>query len=61
MKLSSSKKLTWFNDAINVLGIKVNLHKKDAIFVNYIPLLETCNQFYNYGSTGIYVLWVKYA
>ena len=40
MKISSSKKLTWSNDTINVLGIKVNLHNKDTIFVNYIPLLE---------------------
>ena len=40
VKLTSSKKLTWSNDTINVLGIKVNLHNKDTIFVNYIPLLE---------------------
>ena len=40
VKLSSSKKLTWSNDTINVLEIKVNLHDKDTIFVNYMPLLE---------------------
>ena len=40
MRLSCSKKLTQSNDTINVLGIKVNLHNKDTIFVNYIPLLQ---------------------
>ena len=40
LKLSSSKRLTWSNDTINVLGIKGNLHNKDIIFVNYVPLLE---------------------
>ena len=39
VKLSSSKKLTWSNNTIIVLEIKVNLHNKDIIFVNYIPLL----------------------
>ena len=38
--LSSSKELTWSNYTINVLGIKVNLHNKGTIFVNYISLLE---------------------
>ena len=53
VKLSSLKRLTWSNDNINVLGIKVNLHNKDTIFVNYITLLEKCNQSNNYGSTRI--------
>ena len=57
VKLSGFKKLTWSNDTINVLGIKINLHNKDTIFVHYIPLLakmQSVLQLWQYRDLSVF-------